>query len=95
MCSPHCALSFKINFFYASLMFSVAKAVHLNTRFLSVFFEYLMKGVKRELEIEIPKEHLDTLEEKIVNSMPPGPGGTVIQHMGYVEFSCIKPNTAR
>ncbi len=52
-----------------------------------------MKGVTRRLGIEVSKERLDALEEKLVNSMPPGPDGTVIQHMGYVEFSCVKPNT--
>ncbi len=52
-----------------------------------------MKRYMLELEIEIPKEHLDTLEEKIVDFMPAGPNGTVIHHMGYVEFSCVKPNT--
>ncbi len=52
-----------------------------------------MERYMLELEIEIPKEHLlDTFVEKLVDSMLPGPDGTVIRHMAYVDFSCAKPN---
>ncbi len=40
---------------------------------------------------DVPKKRLDTFVTKFVDDMPPGPNGTVIQHLGFVEFSCVKP----
>ncbi len=86
-------LRFRKEYLNAVTVKSVVKRSQL-IRFVSVFLEYFMEGVKRRLGVEVPEERLDTLEWKIVNSLLEGPDGTVIVRNGQVEFSCVKPNTA-